>query len=82
MVVEKLLDRINKSKAVCGTEATRQALASGTVELLLVSDVKIREYEDILDDADKMRCSIMIISSEHDAGQKLLGLGGIAALTF
>jgi protein pelota len=81
-MVERLLDRINKNKAVCGLEKTKEALANGIVELLMVSDEKIREYEDVLDEADKMRCELAIISSEHDSGQKLLGLGGIAALTF
>jgi stalled ribosome rescue protein Dom34 len=48
----------------------------------LISDSKIREYEEVLDLADKMRVEIMVISSQHDAGEKLLGLGGIAALLF
>ena len=30
--------------------------------------------------AEKMRGRVMIINSEHEAGAKLLGLGGIAAL--
>jgi len=34
----------------------------------------------LLDEADRMRCSIMIVSSENDSGQKLLGLSGVAAL--
>jgi protein pelota len=80
--VEKLLERINKSKAVYGVEKTKEALNNGIAQLLLVSDSKIREYEDVLDEADRMKCELIIVSDEHDAGQKLLGLGGIAALTF
>lgn len=80
--MERLLEEISKNgKAVYGLEKTREALESG-LSLLLVSDKKIREFEEILDLADKMKCRIMIISSQHSAGEKLLGLGGIAGLTF
>jgi protein pelota len=82
-VVEALLEEINKNgKAVYGLEKTRDALNNGTVSFLLVSDTNIREYEELLDRAERLKCSIMVISSEHDAGEKLLGLGGIAGLLF
>jgi len=80
--VEKLLEEINKGKGFYGMEKTREALDNGIVSLLLVSNTKVRDYEDLLDKADKLRCNIMVISSEHEAGEKLVGLGGIAALVF
>jgi len=79
--VEMLLSEINKNgKAIYGFEKTKQALENGVVELLLVSDKKIRDFEGLLDLSDKMKNRVMIISSEHESGEKLLGLGGIAAL--
>lgn len=79
--VEKLLEEINKNgKAVYGLEKTKEALENGNVDFLLISDVKIRDFEELLDLADEIRCKIMVISSEHDAGEKLVGLGGIAAI--
>ncbi len=79
--VERLLEEINKNgKSVYGLEKTREALENGTIDFLLVSDIKIREFEELLDLADKIKCKIMIIASEHDAGEKLVGLGGIAGL--
>ncbi|NIM46680.1 MAG: mRNA surveillance protein pelota [Candidatus Aenigmarchaeota archaeon] len=79
--VEKLLEEINKNgKAVYGLENTREALENGTVDFLLVSDIKLREFEELLDLADKIKCKIMIIASEHAAGERLVGLGGIAGL--
>jgi protein pelota len=81
--VETLLEEINKSgKAVYGLEKTRDALNNGIISFLLVSDTKVRDYEEMLDKADKIKCNIMVISSEHDAGEKLLGLGGIAGLLY
>jgi len=80
--VENLLEAIGGSgKAVYG-ENVKNAIESGVVRLLLVSDKKIRDFEEILDLADKMRIKIMVISSQHSAGEKLLGLDGIAGLLF
>lgn len=77
--VERLLGEVGK-KAVFG-ENIEEAVESG-LELLLVSDKKIREFEKILDLADKMKTKIMVISSEHPAGERLIGLGGIAGLKY
>lgn len=80
-VVEKLLEEIAKDgKAVYGLEQIKQALESGAVEILLISDKKVREFEYILENAEKMKSKVMIISSKHASGEKLYGLGGIAAL--
>lgn len=78
-IVEKLLGEIVKEgKIVYGLEETKQALDAGAVKLLLVSDVKARDFEDLLEKAEKIRSEIMIISSQHQSGEKLLGMGGIA----
>ncbi len=80
-VVEEMLTRIGKNgNAVYGPEKTEEVLNQGKVKLLLVSDKRIREFEKILDIADKMKCKIMVISSEHEAGEKFLSLSGIGAL--
>jgi len=80
--VESLLEAISSSgKAVYG-DKVKEAVESGVVSLLLVSDNKIRDFEEILDLADRMRVRIMVVSSQHSAGEKLLGLGGIAGLLF
>jgi len=78
--IEKLLEEVGKNgKAVYGLDKTKEAIEAGAVELLLVADKKIREFEDLLNIADKMRNRIMVISSEISE-EKLIGLGGIAAL--
>jgi len=80
--VEKLLEALSTSgKAVYG-ENVKNALESGLVSLILVCDNKIRDYEEVLDLADKMKVRIMVVSLKHNAGEKLLGLGGIAALLY
>jgi protein pelota len=81
--VESLLQSMSSNgKAVYGAEKTREAVKARTIRLLLVSDSKISDYEDILDAADEEKLQIMVVSSKHEAGEKLLGLGGIAGLLF
>jgi len=81
--MERLLEEIGKNgKAAYGLEKTRESLEAGLINLILISDKNIRDYEEVLDLADKMRVRIMVVSSQHSAGEKLLGLGGIAGLTF
>ena len=78
--VERILEEIGK-KAVTGNNV-KEAIKAGNVQLLLVSDEKIRDYESILDLGDQMKIKIMIISSKHPAGERLLGLGGKACLKY
>lgn len=79
--VEKLLSEIGKDGlAVYGLKETQKALEAGAVETILISDKKVREVEDLLEQAEKQKAKILIVSSEHQSGEKLLGLGGVAGL--
>lgn len=79
--VENLLSEIGKDGlAVYGLKETQKALEAGAIETLLVSDKKVREVEDLLEQAEKQKARILIVSSEHQSGEKLLGLGGVAGL--
>jgi protein pelota len=79
--VEKLLSEIGKDGlAVYGLKETQKALEAGALETLLASDKKVREVEDLLEQAEKQKAKILIVSSEHQSGEKLLGLGGVAGL--
>jgi protein pelota len=62
---------------VYGKKETEHALGMGAVERLLVSEEKIHDYEGILDEAEKMRTEIVIISGEHESGERFLAIGGI-----
>ncbi len=80
-IVEKLLAEIMKEgNAVYGLDETQQALQNKALDILLVSDMKVRELEDMMDMAEKIKTKVMIISSKHQSGEKLLGLGGIAGI--
>jgi len=81
MAVEKMLVEISKDGlAVYGIEQTKAAIEAGAVELLLVSDRKVRELAELVEAAEKARSTIMIVSSSHSAGERLLGMGGIGGI--
>jgi protein pelota len=77
-LVESLLMEIGREGLVVyGKKETEHALMMGAMERLLVSEEKIHDYEGILDEAEKLHTEIVVISSEHESGEKFLSLGGI-----
>ena len=88
--VEELFAEISKNNlASYGLKETKKAAITGAVRLLLITDSfiqqkraenKYEEIEEIMKTVDSTKGGILIISSEHEAGRKLDGLGGIAAI--
>ncbi len=88
--VEKLLEEIGKQgKAEYGLNEVKKAVDFGAVSDLLISDDLIhkkrqednfKEIDFLMRKTESMQGNIHIISSEHEGGKKLDGLGGIAAL--
>lgn len=88
--VENVLSEISKEGNVAyGLKEVKQAAIAGAVETLLVTDELIQKFREkekyekldsIMKIVDASKGSIAIISSEHEGGKKLAGLGGIAAL--
>ena len=89
-LVEKLLEEIAKNgKATYGIEYIKKANEMGAIDKLLITDKHIRikkeenkfnEIDELMQNIENMRGEIYIISSEHEAGKKLEGLGGMGAL--
>ncbi len=90
IVVDKLLKEISKDgKAVYGIRDVFKASEVGAIETLLITDSKIKEYrekgiyekvDNILKAVDVLKGNVSIISAKNDAGKKLNGLTGIAAI--
>ena len=88
--VEELMSEISKNgKAAYGLKDVEEASISGAVETLLIADGFIRQQrqdnnfaavESIMKRSESQNSKIAIISSEHDGGKKLEGIGGIAAI--
>ena len=89
-IVEELFVAIaKKGPAAYGMKETTKAAEAGAVEQLLVTDKlihKLREdnnfvkLDKIMKQVDKAKGKVWIISSEHESGKKLQGLGGIGAI--
>ena len=71
-----------------GLDSVENAVKLGAVEKLVIADTSIRDadeqqrlkLEELMREAERRRASVTVISTEHEAGAKLLCLGGIAAL--
>jgi protein pelota len=88
--VEEVLKRLGKGESTVayGADEVKKAVEVGAVEKLLVADSVLREasdedrlrLEDLMSDVERKRGVLMVVSSEHEAGDKLFGLGGLAAI--
>jgi protein pelota len=89
-LVEELLSGISKQGAVSyGLNETKSAAEAGAIKSLLVTDGLIQKtrqdgsfgrINELMRISDRSGASIHIISSDHDGGKRLDGLGGIGAL--
>lgn len=88
--VEELMTAISKERPCAyGKKEVESASNSGAIKLLLVSDKLIRDSREegsfelisnIMNNVDSSKGDIHIISSQHDGGAKLDGIGGIGAI--
>jgi protein pelota len=89
-LVETLLAEIaQQGKASYGFLDVKNAIKAGAAEQVLMTNGFIQEakerkkYDEVdalLSNAEKMKGNVHIISSEHEGGRKLDGLGGVGAL--
>ena len=82
-IVESLFAEIAKNgNFAYGFDEVKNALDAGAIETLLVTDklVRTKKVDEILEKAKKTKSRIMIISTVHESGKKLEGLGGVGAL--
>ncbi len=81
--VEKLFEEIKKDGLVTyGYDDVKNAILSGAVDRLLIIDkiVRTKDGEDLLKIAKQNNSEFTIINTIHEAGKKMEGIGGIAAL--
>jgi len=88
--IEEFLARLGKGKSnvTYGFSEVEKAANYGAVEKLLVADLTLRETTDekrialekLMKTVEETRGDIMVLSTEHEAGTKLLSFGGVAAL--
>lgn len=82
-LVEKVMERVATDGAVAyGPKHVEQALKAGAVDTLLVADSIVRkpEIDLLLQVASDSKARVAVVSTEGEAGRRLEGLTGVAAL--
>ncbi len=89
-VMEEAMKRLGKGEntVTYGLDDVEKAVQVGAVEKLILADSLLREGEDaqrlnleaLMRNVEQKAGSVTVVSTEHEAGSKLLALGGIAAL--
>jgi protein pelota len=82
-LMDEVLLRISRDGAVAyGTGEVREAIGYGAAEQVLVADTLLRDtgVMRMIEDAEAMRATIVVLSSAFEPGERLIALGGIAAL--
>ena len=89
-IIEEVMKRLGKGEQTVtyGIVDVERAAVVGAIEKLILTDTLLRDAQDIqrlgleelMKKVEQQRGTISVISTEHEAGLKLLSLGGIAAL--
>ena len=82
-LLEEAWMRISTNGAVAyGEEMIAKALEEGAIETLLISADLVREakWESVVSALDEIGAKLVQCSTDHDAGEQLLGMGGAVAL--
>jgi protein pelota len=89
-VIEEVMKRLGKGEATItyGLEEVEKAVKMGAVEKLVLADTMLRDseeeqrfhLEELMSEVEQRRGSVTVVSTEHEAGAKLIALGGVAAL--
>jgi len=88
--MEEVMKRLGKGEGTVtyGLDAVEKAIMTGAVEKVIIADTTLRDadetqrlkLEELMHQVEKRNATITVVSTEHEAGSKLLSLGGIAAL--
>jgi len=81
--MDEVLRRISLEGAVAyGRKEVADAIGYGAVEQVLIADTLLRDPEimALIETAERMRADIVVLSSSFEPGERLVALGGIAAL--
>jgi protein pelota len=82
-LMDELLMRISQNGAVAyGRGEVADAIGFGAAEQILIADTLLRDPEitALIEKAEAMRASVVVLSSAFEPGERLIALGGIAAL--
>jgi protein pelota len=89
-VMEEAMKRLGKGEntVTYGLDDVEKAVLVGAVEKLILADSLVRDSDDdqrlrietLMQDVEHRAGAVTVVSTEHEAGSKLLALGGVVAL--
>ena len=82
-LMDEVLLRIAQDGAVAyGLREVAESIGYGAAEQVLVADSLLRDMTvtRLIENAEAMRATVVVLSSEFEPGERLVALGGIAAL--
>lgn len=83
-LLEEIFEELSKGtpKVAYGIEEVTNAVNLGAVNKLVIldTDIKVKDSQSLMDMVENMSGEVVIISSEHEGGNQLKSLGGVAAL--
>jgi len=82
-LMDEVLLRISKDGAVAyGTDEVANAILYGAAEQVLIVDSLLRDRTamQLVEKAEQMQAKVVVLSTSFEPGERLLALGGIAAL--
>lgn len=82
-MMDELLLRISQDGAVAyGKKQVETAIEYGAVDQVLLADTLLRDpvVVPLIENAERMQAAVVVLSTEFEPGERLLALGGIAAL--
>lgn len=80
-LVEEIMARIKTEGLVAyGKKEVEEAIKIGAVETIVVSREKLKEFDRLMEECEKMQGCVKLITSDHHPGEQFLHIGGIAAL--
>jgi protein pelota len=89
-IVEDILKRLGRGESgvTYGFEEVKKAAKAGAVEKLVLADTALREstdeerlqIEEVMTEVEKKGGTIIVVSTEQEAGAKLQALKGVVAL--
>jgi protein pelota len=88
--MEEILKRLGRNEGTItyGLTGVEEAIQMGAVEKLVIADTALRDVEEdkrlklenLMRDVERQNAKVTVVSTEHEAGSKLLSLGGLVAL--
>lgn len=88
--IEEVMKRLGKGEGTItyGLAGVEEAVQMGAIEKLIIADTALRDADDeqrlkleaIMREVERHNAKVTVVSTEHEAGFKLIALGGLAAL--